>query len=296
MLVRGRLDDFSIQANLKSMPLLWCDETCFLWWDRAVPAGRFPRYEVVVRKLIDKSKYLGVSKEPQLAEVGSVFRRLWLSSSERQTLDREPGLSQGATFDETRVIERQLRDSQKFMMSKCGEEFVSEVSELLDYYLWCLGQDIRTEGNLLLRAGGRKIPCPRPHPCSSRYEWNLGENLLVLWGFGVCFGNPHDGRVMLRRSGLAPLFLVDARRIDFGWSTEEMPPQRTATEGEWPALKTLLGRLFVALAELEKSILSQALPTHREACFSKWDKRKFSTPLQPGPQWLRYDITLKSIE
>lgn len=113
-----------------------------------------------MRKLIDKSKYLGVSKEPQLPEFGSVFRRLWLSSSERRTLDREPSLSQGATFDESRAIDRQLRDSQKFMVSKCGEIFVSEVSELLDYYLWCLGQDIRTEGNLLLQAGGRKKSLP----------------------------------------------------------------------------------------------------------------------------------------
>ncbi|WP_145299608.1 hypothetical protein [Planctopirus ephydatiae] len=250
----------------------------------------------MVRKLIDKSKYLGVSKEPQLPEFGSVFRRLWLSSSERRTLDREPSLSQGATFDESRAIDRQLRDSQKFMVSKCGEIFVSEVSELLDYYLWCLGQDIRTEGNLLLQAGGRKNPCPRPHPCGSRYEWNSGENLLVLWGFGVCFGNPQSGRVMLRRLGFAPLLMVDSRRIDFGWSIEELPPQRTATEGEWSALKTLLGRLFVTLAELEKSILSQALPTHREDCLSKWDKRKYSTPLEPGQEWLRRDMTLQSIE
>ncbi len=249
-----------------------------------------------MRKVVNKSNSLRESKESHQTEVGSVFRRLWLSSLERQALDREPGLSQGATFDESRAIDRQLRDSQKLMVSKCGEKFVSEVSELLDYHLWCLGRDIRSDGNLLLRAGGRKVPCPRPHPCSSRYEWNLGENLLVLWGFGVCFGNPHDGRLMLRRSGFAPLFLVDARRVDFGWSTEEMPPQRTAIEGEWSSLKTLLGRLFVSLAELEKSILSQALPTHREDRLSKWDKRKHSTPLEPGPEWLRHYITLQSIE
>lgn len=215
----------------------------------------------------------------------STLNRLLLTPSERSlpVALNSPKLEKPAeAFPD---IDRLARTSEKGLRSELGDRWVNEASQLLDLQLWCWGMDIRAAGNLLLQAGARKTPCPRPHPCGSRYEWGWEESTLVLWGHGISFGNARNGRLFLRRSGFAPLLANDPRRTDFGWSIDELPELKVAAAEDRPQLHALLTLMIAAIIELESRLTAVSPTHHRQLVITSWKKRGSNTPMHLVTAW-----------
>jgi hypothetical protein len=189
-------------------------------------------------------------------------------------------------------IDRLARTSEQGLRSELGDRWVNEASQLLDLQLWCWGMDIRAAGNLLLQAGARKTPCPRPHPCGSRYEWVREDSTLVMWGHGISFGNARNGRLFLRRSGFAPLLANDPRQTDFGWSIDEIPELKVAAAEDRPRCRSLLRLMIAAIVELETRLATVSPINHRQLVITTWKKRGSSTPMHLATAWHKASVEL----
>jgi len=169
--------------------------------------------------------------------------------------------------------------------SPCGELHVRpprgygvvarRAAPLLNQQCWCWGCDIRRpEGNLLLEYGFTRRRVPPGKLGSSAYTLELGDAAVVLWGFGLFWGQRPFGGVFLPRIGFAPLLMDTAEPPSEAFELRQLSAATTANSGQdWICLCTLLDRALSWVAGYETWVCNTCGPDYRVACVGAWRKR-----------------------
>ncbi|MBM5812676.1 MAG: hypothetical protein FJ191_12050 [Gammaproteobacteria bacterium] len=149
---------------------------------------------------------------------------------------------------------------------------VRGAAALLDFQMWCWGQDVhQVAGNQLLAAGLMRVRPPAGERGSTMYQTPLpGGRTLCLWGFAVAVLVDDGQCLLLKRHGFA-LRLVPATRFPTPlWKPTALP------RGQLPRAsscrETVRGH-FVALAEwiaaYEDGVCTRLGTTWRHECASR---------------------------
>lgn len=163
---------------------------------------------------------------------------------------------------------------------------------LLDWQLWCLGRDIHAPGGNLLTAAG----FVRHRPAmlgtgTAAYVRTLDRcQRLVVWGFGIFFGDDAEGGVMLRRHGFLPRLAAFADVPMPTWLPEQVAPVRSPRDGaSWLRARRLVAGIASAMAAHERFVLEAVGPEHRRQCAAERPRhvrRALSvSPLETAEAW-----------
>jgi hypothetical protein len=146
---------------------------------------------------------------------------------------------------------------------------------LLDQQMWCWGQDVRRpEGNALLRYGLERHPPPEGERGASAYSGQAGPGCrVVLWAFGLFYGDDDAGGLYLRRYALAPTWAPAAELPLPLWDPEQLPPSRPPRGAEERArVRVLLSGALAWVAGYERWAIGALGPEHRERCVAAWPR------------------------
>ena len=162
-------------------------------------------------------------------------------------------------------------------------------SALLDQQMWCWGWDIRrSEGNVLLQYGFSRWRPPEGILGSSAYQLSSPPSRqVVLWGFGLFYGDGADGGLYLKRFTFAPLWCPNPDLRAALWRPEELPEFRgPQTSGEQSSVQRLLSAALRWTAEYETWVLATLGADYRRQCLAGWDKAVAKAETMPS-HWLR---------
>ena len=146
---------------------------------------------------------------------------------------------------------------------------------LLDQEMWCLGQDIRREaGNLLLQHGFVRYRPPEGQQGSSAYMQEIDPaKRLVVWGWGLFFGDTALGGLHLRRYDFAPRYTPVSTLALPLWSPEQLPATNSPREvEECLRVRQLLTMAFTQLSRYEDWVQHTQGLTYRRACVNSWHR------------------------
>lgn len=153
---------------------------------------------------------------------------------------------------------------------------VQQAATLMNEQCWCWGKDIRYgEGNLLLTYGFRRDRAPSPNMGSNMYSLHLSPTqVVVLWGWGLFYGEASRGAVFIGRNGFAPLLTLAPTIPTPIFSSGDLPSLRIpTTETEYQLTGYLTGTALRWVAGYEAWISPIAGESHRLACLAEWRKR-----------------------
>lgn len=149
---------------------------------------------------------------------------------------------------------------------------VRGASALLDFQMWCWGQDVHHDaGNQLLAAGLMRVRPPAGEHGSTMYQTPLpGGRTLCLWGFAVGVLVDDGQCLLLKRHGFALRIVPTTRFPTPLWKPTALPRGQLARERN--CRETVCGH-FVALAEwiaaYEDGICMQLGTAWRLECASR---------------------------
>jgi len=161
-----------------------------------------------------------------------------------------------------------------------------DLAVLVDFHLWCLGQDIRYgDGNLLLSYGAERERPPAGIEGSSRYTIiGPDTSALFIWGFAFVLRAGDGPPTMLRRhqfsarlltSGFHPPEVWRATDLPRGVAAREEAQRRTVAHG--------MEALAARLADYERWVHLQAGPDWRLTCYARMPRAKrLRTPRAPA--------------
>ncbi len=155
---------------------------------------------------------------------------------------------------------------------------------LLHQQCWNWGRDIlRPEGNLLLEAGFCRQRAPEGELGSSRYELELADGaVLLLWGFGLYFGEPERGGVYLNRYQFQPEWMPLELVRPLIWRPDMIPQGQKPPSAELPF--DLTARVAIQIADYEDWILSRRGLDYRRNVLREWKQAAKGLPPQTLPQ------------
>jgi hypothetical protein len=153
---------------------------------------------------------------------------------------------------------------------------------LLHQQCWLWGCDIRRpEGNALLAYGFKRQRPPADARGSSAYLLACAsDSVVVLWGFGLFYGDPTDG-VFLGRYGFAPApaRLRDLARLP--WSPAQIAPAAAPARPEAHGdLQTQLVAALRWIAGYESWVLATLGAAYRQHCLAEWPAGPFRIPAE----------------
>lgn len=148
-------------------------------------------------------------------------------------------------------------------------------SSLLNQQFWLWGQDIRRpEGNLLLRLGFERTRPPDGVQGSRCYTVRLdAHRTVVLWGFGIFYGDAGTGGLYLSRFSLSPLLLESAEPPVTVWTPAHLPQcTPPANADEWTRASSLLIATLRWISAYESWILKEVGSAYRHDCLAAWSR------------------------
>lgn len=164
----------------------------------------------------------------------------------------------------------------RWLETLMSKKRLQQATKLMDEQCWCWGTDIRyPDGNLLLTYGFRRERAPSPSVGSNMYSIHLSSTrLVVLWGWGLFYGDSTLGGIFIGRNGFAPL-LTSASTIPSPiYSSSDLPTLRIpASEKEYHLASALVGNALRWIAHYEEWLLPIAGESYRLACLAEWRKR-----------------------
>jgi hypothetical protein len=165
---------------------------------------------------------------------------------------------------------------------------VRGAAAVLDFQMWCWGQDVlHPAGNQLLAASLTRVRPPAGRSGSTLYQTALpGGRTLCLWGFAVGVLVPEEPCLVLKRHSFA-LRLVSADRFPVPlWQPTALPRGQLARQ---PVERETARAHFVALAEwiatYEQTIGARLGRAWRFACADR-RPRQFRHRLPARPDQL----------
>lgn len=131
---------------------------------------------------------------------------------------------------------------------RLGKELATTASLLFEQQMWCLGQDIKHEPNLLISYGFTRERPPEGIRGSTMYR----SDGFLLWGFGVIAIGRGLGSIGIRRGSFSPTWTHQEVELQELWQVEEFPSFTlpTSHRDNWRAA-LLLERTFNRLADYE---------------------------------------------
>lgn len=153
-----------------------------------------------------------------------------------------------------------------------GEQTLGET--LLHHQCWCWGRDVHySAGNLLIRRGFMRHGVPDRETGSNAYLLQLNErSTIVLWGFGVLFGDFEQSGIFLPRYQFVPRLLSAARVKLPLWKKEQLPPTRQPRTAEEIFLTlTLTAGLLRFIVDYEMWIKNECGREWRRNCLRNWE-------------------------
>jgi hypothetical protein len=171
---------------------------------------------------------------------------------------------------------------------------------LLDFQMWCWGQDVHhPAGNQLLAAGLTRLRPPTGIHGSTLYQTALpGERTLCLWGFAVGVLVP-DGRCLLLKRHSFALRLVPASRFPAPlWQPTALPRGQLPREASCGAtVRAHFTVLAEWMADYEDGVCTRLGSAWRHECANRRPReQRHRLPVQPdllAQSWLalRDDLT-----
>lgn len=146
---------------------------------------------------------------------------------------------------------------------------------LLNQQCWCWGYDVRRHaGNLLIAHGFERYRVPQGQQGSSAYTLSLGSGkAVVLWGFGVFYGDQSLGGLYVRREGFNPRLLHDSAPPSCVCDCHTMDVACTSTDKtDQRCLHTLLIDALHWIAAYERWVIATIGLQYRQEAVSAWRK------------------------
>jgi hypothetical protein len=144
---------------------------------------------------------------------------------------------------------------------------------------WNWGQDIRhRKGNLLLKYGftRHRIPAELAETTQgcTAYRIRLPKRvILVLWGFGIFYGDPQYGGMFLARYRFLPKRLEASDLALPIWREDQLPPRHTPRSDEaWQTTIMLLAEALCWIGEYERWVIESCGLKYRRECMKRWDR------------------------
>jgi hypothetical protein len=154
---------------------------------------------------------------------------------------------------------------------------------------WGWGCDVRRPaGNLLLARGCERRRRPEGVEGSSMYVLHPNPTTqIVLWTFGMFYGQADCGGLYLDRFHVAPRLTGAAALTSAIWRPEGLPPlQRPTTAADRARLAQLLPAAIDWISDYETAILATLGLDYRRACLAEWSRAKLALPPERlVPQW-----------
>lgn len=151
--------------------------------------------------------------------------------------------------------------------------------KLLHHQLWFFGQDIwHEEGNLLIRYGFERFGIPEGEGGTNSYRLIINDlQQIVLFGFGVFWGDKRLGGIFLRRYEFQPKMLRCSRLKLPIWDKKLLPHQFVPLNEENIIAVNQMFKDFSAwLSEYESWVDENCCKSWRENCLEEWGNAKLS--------------------
>lgn len=162
-------------------------------------------------------------------------------------------------------------------------------SRLFDQQMWCFGQDIcNPQGNLLVRFGFARHRQPATKERVSAYSLNPeARSQIVLWGFGLFYGEEGYGGMFLRRFQFRPTWTAAPALTEIVWGPDKLPDLRVAASRKQKAcVRRLLAEALSWLAHYEGWVIETVGLAYRQQCVQRWPKAVLDAGSVPD-EWRR---------
>jgi hypothetical protein len=146
---------------------------------------------------------------------------------------------------------------------------------LMHRQCWLWGQDVkRPRANVLMDFGFTRHRAPeaeRKQGCTG-YQLRLPKGrVIVLWGFGLFYGDRALGGMYLKRYGFPPRLLDEARLQLPIWKPDQLPKLRNArTPEEWQRTLKLLVAAMKWIGKYEQWVIESRGLIYRRRCLMEW--------------------------
>jgi hypothetical protein len=157
-----------------------------------------------------------------------------------------------------------------------------QAADLFHHQFWFFGRDIHhPAGNLLIRRGFKRFGVPEGESGGNAYRFRFDERReIVLWGFGLFFGDKTRGGIFLRRYEFPPKFLNAARLRLPIWKPEQIPaPRLPRDEFEAQTVWRLTLDALVWITDYETWVEEICGANWREQCLREWKNARLGQRL-----------------
>ncbi len=177
------------------------------------------------------------------------------------------------------------------LLDKGLSELVSPVRRmalrLLDLQLWCMGRDVRHEGNMLLRYGFTHRRPPDAAHGGSEYALHLpSQHTVTLWGYGVHLAHPDEGGLFLKRYAFAPRWTPPGCVPAQCWHVQAWKQARAPrTPSESLETAARLGEIAAWFATYETWIIRHTDLAYRKRTLDQWHKESVAPAEAIASSW-----------
>jgi len=160
---------------------------------------------------------------------------------------------------------------------------------LMHQQCWLWGQDVkRPSSNALLDYGFTRHRAPEEEVARgcTGYQLRLPRGrVVVLWGFGMFYGDRALGGMYLKRYGFWPKLLDEPRLRLPIWKSEQLPKTRNArTPEEWRRKIKLLIAAMKWIGGYEEWVIESRGMNYRRRCLIEW-KQEACQAKQMAAEW-----------
>lgn len=169
------------------------------------------------------------------------------------------------------------------LTSVLGAAVASIGAPLLHQQCWCWGWDIRDlDGNVLLAHGFTRHRTPAVRDSTYTLDLPNGRT-VVLWGWGVFYGDPACGGLILQRCGFDPLLTRSAEAPRTVSSVNELPALASPDGADaWHRVGQLLPPLLRWIAAYEVWVRTERGEAYRRLSLRACPRLVIPRPVAAG--------------
>lgn len=160
---------------------------------------------------------------------------------------------------------------------------------LLNQQIWCWGRDVcYPDKNLLIEYGFQRIPLPDGARGHSNYLLcRPKQTQVMLWGFGLFYGQPSLGGLFLKRFEFKPRWLPLSQLTPPICSPDLIPARLPHSAETIEKTVGLLTEALSWLADYESWVMQTVGLPHRQQAVASWrnGKRKVLPAESMVPNW-----------
>lgn len=161
-------------------------------------------------------------------------------------------------------------------------------TRLLNQQFWLWGQDIRRGDNILLRYGFQRTRPQGDVQGGRCYTTRIdARRTVVLWGFGIFYGDEALGGLYLSRFRLDPLLGESGTPPVNVWAPANLPAFAPPVDDrDWARARLLLDETLRWISAYETWVVAEMGPEYRRRCLASWS-RPVCPAAEGSARWLR---------